>query len=538
MRSILALLCATLLLGVPPNALAQATQPSSGEPAIRVTSRLVFLDITVVDRKGNPVTAGLTKDDFTITEDKRPQTIFSFEAPATHILDNASAEDQPAREPPVTILVLDQLNSSFEDFAFIRDSVKKYLLAQPPQLVSPAELLVLGNSSLEMLQGYTRSREELLAALANVPVALPYKHMSERFFTDDLLQQSLFALQEIALQNKGVPGRKNIVWVGHGSPNLFMTIGLGGMADKVRTYMHSTTNKLVDARISLFVIYPGLKIDGAVNSANVRSANLDLRGNDSDPFFGNVNFGVLVNETGGLLYYNRNDIDREIENTQLLGGSYYTLTYQPHGGNDNGRFRRIRVTFRNPDLRVITKSGYFAPGKDAPVDPTSQVLTSMSEALSATIPIGTLHPSLLNLVRHPDTTTADFTLRIRSKSLPWTANRDGSSSSIVAIAGCSLSGRSDFLASRVQGFELHMSRSSDRNKTVLARLTLRLRIPAKTHAVRLVVQSLDGQHIGTIDVDRQTIDAAPAAPTSEPQLVKSGASFPCRPSAELPQSNP
>ena len=51
---------------------------------IRVTSRLVFLDVTVLDKKGHPVVKGLeAKDgDFSITDNKRPQRIFSFEAPA------------------------------------------------------------------------------------------------------------------------------------------------------------------------------------------------------------------------------------------------------------------------------------------------------------------------------------------------------------------------------------------------------------------------------------------------------------------------
>jgi hypothetical protein len=35
-----------------------------------VTSRLVFLDVTVLDKEGNPVVKGLSKDDFTITENK------------------------------------------------------------------------------------------------------------------------------------------------------------------------------------------------------------------------------------------------------------------------------------------------------------------------------------------------------------------------------------------------------------------------------------------------------------------------------------
>jgi hypothetical protein len=50
---------------------------------------------------------------------------------------------------------------------------------------------------------------------------------------------------------------------------------------------------------------------------------------------------VLVNETGGKLFFNRNDVDAEIRRSQLLGSEYYTLTYQPHDGDADGKFRRV-----------------------------------------------------------------------------------------------------------------------------------------------------------------------------------------------------
>jgi hypothetical protein len=55
----------------------------------------VFLDVTVLDKKGRPVESGLTKDDFTITEDKIPQTIFSFEAPEVHVMGTGGEDESP-----------------------------------------------------------------------------------------------------------------------------------------------------------------------------------------------------------------------------------------------------------------------------------------------------------------------------------------------------------------------------------------------------------------------------------------------------------
>ena len=63
--------------------LAGSQNPNPTTTTLLVASNLVFLDVTVIDRKGQAVVTGLTKDDFAITENGKPQRIFSFDAPAT-----------------------------------------------------------------------------------------------------------------------------------------------------------------------------------------------------------------------------------------------------------------------------------------------------------------------------------------------------------------------------------------------------------------------------------------------------------------------
>jgi hypothetical protein len=106
--------------------------------------KLVFLDVTVLDKKGRPVVSGLTKDDFTIAEDKIPQTIFSFEAPEAHVMGAGAEGENPKGKAPKAILegtthtdgvsygtagrsVMDLLNSSWEDFSYIRYEVQRFL---------------------------------------------------------------------------------------------------------------------------------------------------------------------------------------------------------------------------------------------------------------------------------------------------------------------------------------------------------------------------------------------------------------------------
>jgi len=472
----------------------------------------------VLDKKGHPVVKGLTKEDFTITDNKQPQRIFSFEAPETHIVDANATDDNPAGKAPVTIFVLDLLNSKFEDFAYIRYMVRKFLTAQPAQMNSPAELMVLGNNSLEMVQGYTRSKADLIYALDHVPAALPYKEMSGSFVWERFAQ-SIDALQQIALQNKGVPGRKNIVWVGHGGPNIFTANLPPSDVVVLHEYVHAATNMLVDSRMSLFVIYPGLPVNGPVSTASEMEAGIDI-GDDTDPFSGDINFGVFVNETGGNLFYNRNDVNAEIKQSEEWGSEYYTLTYQPPEGDADGKFRRIRVTVRNPDLRVVTKAGYFSPDKKAAMGPRQQTMVDLSDAARSTIPFESLGVTIDNLVRHPDTRTAEFTVVLSPRNLDWQPGDDGKSSVDLLLAAASLSGDRSFLASKLESLTVF---ADSQDAALLARTGTRqvmtIRIPRKTQSLRVVIQTVGNGRTGAVELDRKTIASAPEAPTPEPKLI-------------------
>ena len=517
MRLIGAVLCAIISLSLfsIERLMAQAQQASPNVPTIRVTSRLVFLDVTVLDKKGHPVVKGLTKDDFTITDNKRPQRIFSFEAPDVHVVDANTRDDGRAGKAPVTIFVLDLLNSSFEDFGYIRFMVRRYLSEQPAQLSSPAELMVLGNKSLEMVQGYTRSKADLLYALDHVPAALPYKEMHG--FLDEQFYQSIDALQEIALQNKGVHERKNIVWVGLGGPSLATASLPAATVDYLNGYVHTTTNMLVDARVSLFVIYPRLRVSAPPNMSSSVAADTQI--GDGDPFAGDINFGVLVNETGGNLFYNRNDIDTEMKQAEELGSEYYTLTYQPPEGNADGKFRRIRVTLRDPSLRVVTKTGYFSPDEKAPAS-RLQAVAELSEAARSTIPLDSLEVSIESILRHPDSGRVEFAVVVSPRNLDWHPAEDGKSTTDLLLAAASLDGSRDFLASRMESLTIGAnSQDAARLAKTGARLHVTVRIPRKTKSVRVVIQTAGSGRTGAVELDRKTIDAAPEGPTPEPKLI-------------------
>ena len=493
---------------------------ASDTPTLRVTSTLVFLDVTVLDKKGRPVTSGLTRNDFTITEDKKPETIFSFEAPQEHHLPAAARDENPEGKSPTTILVLDLLNSTFEDFAYIRWSTRQFLLSQPENLPAPAEMLVVGDESLEMIQGFTRSRSDLLYALNHLPAAYPFKRMNASFFWERF-SQSFDALQQIALQNKGIPGRKNIIWIGHGGPSLILSpiyIPPKAVAE-LNQYTHSTVNMLVNSRISLFVIYPGLPVyRGGMNYSAMMSTE---QIGDNDPFAGDISFGLLVNETGGKLFFNRNDVDAEIAQSEQMGEHYYTLTYQPRDGASDGKFRRIRVTLRDPNLRAVTKIGYYAPDAKAPVDPRQQRMENIAEAVQSTIPFNSLDVQLSRVVRHPDSQSVEFTANLSSRNISLLPKDAGGASATLVLGAASLDENRDILSSRVETLQLVSTNSRGAKlPNVVSRVPVSLRIPRRTRTIRVVIEDTDGGRMGAVNLDRKELNAAPAEPTPEPSLPK------------------
>jgi VWFA-related protein len=499
---------------------AQNTQnpQSPPVPTFRVTSSLVYLDVTVLDKQGNPVVSGLTQNDFHITQDKKPQRIFSFEAPQVHVMGPTASDDNPDGKAPVNIIVLDQLNTQFQDFAYIRYEARRFLIRQPALLPAPAELLVIRDSSLEMLQGYTRSRDDLVSALDHLPAALPFEEMHP-VFAWDRFAQSIDALQQIALQNRGIPGRKNVIWMGHGGPGVFLDTEDLTPQDiqALREFAHQTTNLLVDSRISLYVIYPGLSASGGGLSMSSMDAAVDL--SDDDPFAGNINFGLFANATGGKLYFDRNDLAHLVSRSEQLGSEYYTLTYQPNALPFDGKFQRIRVTVKNRDYRVVTKAGYFAPDPNYDADPRLKAMTDLGEAALSTVPLSALHLRLRSMVRHPDTGIVDMVVQLQDKNLPWLAIEDGKSKATMLLEAVSLKQDGHVLASRVEHVRVLTSLPTAAERArLITPISISVHFPPKAQQLRVVVESEVGGRMGSFDLTRKMVDAAPVEPTPPPQL--------------------
>src|ERR1700733_10558311 len=97
-----------------------AVQTNPNAPALKVTSRVVQVNVIVQDKNGQPVT-GLTKEDFTILDNGQAQTISSMSEQSnklTTAMVSAAAkntfsnrvEECYGAAPTVSVILIDSLN--------------------------------------------------------------------------------------------------------------------------------------------------------------------------------------------------------------------------------------------------------------------------------------------------------------------------------------------------------------------------------------------------------------------------------------------
>jgi len=338
---------------------------SAQEPgfSLHVQSHLVTLDAVVTDRAGNAVTT-LTRNDFKVYENGVEQTIRDFEQP--HELDKIPAV--PQRDPygrddwgnaPLTMLVIDAMNTPFSETAYSRGEVERYLGSQPALLHEPTDVLWLNDSGFKAITPFSRDRDLLIQAVKSHQASLPDK--LERGASVEQLSASLSALQQMALFSRGDKGSKQIIWVGRSFPGVDATFLNAAQREFMMRAVQSTLDLLMQSRVAIYVIDPTSEAtESSTDILDTEDPSVMTPFTAIDPFLNGFNFMTFTSQTGGKYFYGRNDIHNEIENAVLRGTSFYTLTYVPTDSEGPARYRKIDIRLANPALRVQSKQGYYS----------------------------------------------------------------------------------------------------------------------------------------------------------------------------------
>lgn len=506
--------CAVLAPGV----CASLDAQQAPTPTLKVTTRLVVLDVVATDRQGHPID-GLTREDFRVLEDKIPQEILTFESPAAHRLPAQPASVEAAAavrfdpaEPasfgqsPVTVLVLDELNTHFADTSFAKRELDSYLAARPKILAEPTALVVILPDHFRLLQPFTLDRVRLQQALEQAPVEYSWQlelHGKSDSGPIQRLEASLNALEALAQAYARIPGRKNLLWVGGGFPSLDPASLIDKDRIEVENVVRHVGNELLDAHLTLYAVDPSSQTAHMAEITDFQQmAFAELSGEmplgASDPIDTGSGFDALSRLTGGRVVRGMNRVAEQLATVVDYSAHFYTLGYSPTNLKDEtAKFRRIQVFCRHPGLVITTRTGYYA--KPPSEERDAQILSAdLSAAAESAVPLNGLRVTAeRNIPAIASQST--WTVRVPVSDLLWEVRPDGSAEASVAILAVLLNGENKILAHTLHGMTATARSGTDLHATgKLANFELVVPPVPKAVAVRWIVRDANSGRMGSV----------------------------------------
>jgi len=399
---LLAALVAAPLFSQSPPAKDAITLAQATTQAIRVETRVVLVDVVVTDRKGESIPA-LRQEDFSISEDGKPQTISAFEehqretsAPVSlpAVLPNVYTNIQPVKSgDSVNVLLIDLLNTQPWFQKDVCNQAIKYLKTVPEG--TRLAIFTLNTEQLRLARGFATDSSELSASLDDKsgvmsesswlnptpsrnaaelkglesmikmqasPVAVGAvkeylgREVAER--AGDRTELTLQAFQHLARYLSGIPARKNVIWFADSFPISFVP------ENKIHTpnhqqYVQQTSDMLTAAQVAIYPVSAhGLEGDPTFQVS-------DMLGNTRESMLYNqstsqIAMETIAEETGGRAFYNTNGLDAAMGKAIDEGSHYYTLAYAPTNAKNDSKYRRIEIKVPHRDYRLSYRRGYYA----------------------------------------------------------------------------------------------------------------------------------------------------------------------------------
>jgi VWFA-related protein len=392
---------------------AQQQQP----PVFRGEVNVIRLDVSVLDKQRRPV-RGLTLEDFTITEDGKPQRLVALSeidvaemdpAPSAwmrHVAPDITTNDlnDQVGDGRVFAIVMDDVNVPWDDMdiIFSARNVGKYVV----EGLGPSDIAaVVYPRDAGLTTEFTNDRSKLIAAIERfdprepdfflIPRSqmpgqggadMPMRSSSVLMRNDcDRRQPTIPALNTVALRLATVPNRrKTIILVSTGVP-LPINPAARDCVGWLSNEMLDTFRIAQRANINIHSVdpagYQGYELylqkpvrrggrPGAVASQATAASAARVRRDFLE---------ITADYTGATAVVGSQPVEAGIDRIFEEDGSYYLLGYQSANGSPDGKFRRVSVKVKRPGLTVRTRSGYFAPKAGQLQTPEEKALPSSND---------------------------------------------------------------------------------------------------------------------------------------------------------------
>jgi VWFA-related protein len=381
------------------------------EPTVtfKSASRLVIVTVFVRDKSGNPV-EGLTKEDFKLLEDGKPQNVAVFEfqklddpvaevnkavlAPSIAGGAPKPAEPKPKTRPAITpskpgevryrdrrliAMLFDFSGMPQPDQLRAQDGALKYIREQ----MSPNDVVAVLSfaNALKVEQDFTNDRDRLTEVIrgfrigegtdvgAAAETGDADEQDSQAAFTADQSEFNIFntdrklsALESAARMLGSLPERKALV---------YFSSGVGKTGTENESQLRSTINAAVRSNVAFYPIdargLVALPPGGDASTSAPRGSGIfsgSTQTKQRDQFNGQQEtLSTLAHDTGGKALLDDNDLDAGIVQAQQDMRSYYILGYYSTNAALDGKYRKVSLSLtgtQRASLKLDYRQGYFS----------------------------------------------------------------------------------------------------------------------------------------------------------------------------------
>ena len=379
-----------------------ANQPAPGGKAtIRSTVSLVEIDIQVTGRDGKPV-KGLTQNQFTITEDGKPQKISTFDYNDIERVETATnGEEAPITVPLGTVTTPEEIKNVVRDHRMIvmffdltslqpddllrsTRAAQKYLQEQ----MTTADLVavvVFGNT-LRVVVNFTNDRELLkqavdaivpgheaaLQSLADAASAADgetavTEDTGAAFVADDTefnvfnTDRKLAAVESLCEVLEGIPGKKSIIQ---------FTSGITQTGEENRSELIAATNSANRSNVAIYSVdsrglltaTPGGDASMGASGGNAMFTGATVVSQSQSRQDSRDTLATLAGDTGGRSFFDVGDFGKIFQSVQNDTTGYYLVGYYSTNTANDGAWRRINVKVAQlpAGAHVRAREGYYA----------------------------------------------------------------------------------------------------------------------------------------------------------------------------------
>jgi VWFA-related protein len=310
---------------------------------------LITLNVAVTAKDGQPV-AGLTANDFAVSDNKKAQPITSFR--------ELKAQEAPTQ----VVLLIDAVNTSYLQLAFERDQIEHFLAANNGHLLQPTAIAIMTDTGTQVQPGFTQDGAALRKSFDSYEIGLRELRRSSGFYgAEERSQISLQALSRLITHFGEGPGRKVFICLSPGWPLLSgPEVNLSGNQQRqIFAQVVSLSTQLRQKNITLDAVNPTGAADNPGWLFYYEQFVKPVR-KPSQTDLADLGLQVLALQSGGLVLNASNDITGLLQHAMDETRVSYEISYGAPPAEGQNAFHEVDVKVDKPGLAVHTINGYYA----------------------------------------------------------------------------------------------------------------------------------------------------------------------------------